>query len=668
MEQLIINALKSACGNKNIKFQIIIQDNLLHIYANHRQDYHPQYAILEENVGEAIAALGLETIDSVWLYGRPLGQTEPNWQVFVELPTQGTDKRLEDTAGKEFLDPLDNLPDLESLISTVEGQNSEPGIEDSREDTESFSQDLWHQEIEPDEDSIAELDFTDFVGFSDATTNSAGDTGLLQNTGFVHGSPLKEAEINTLSPDFNLSEVSDPTPEVNPLAQYCFITNQKLLTEQTTEPKRDIMRMVKFFHHLSEADRQQLLPILDTYFREGVTPGVETTLPAIENWVQKIKELNEEDRHLLAVWLSRYCFNPEATLEEFNRVSAANVAETNNKNSKKESSSTEYSFVTVNQNLGFDPTKDDIEIDRPKFQLPPGVKKLLLPGIWILATTISIVLSIFSHSSNVIVASAQIPALCRNTISSPEYCRLAVNLAGEKAIAKAPTSLFPLTEVTETVADYGCGRYANLKAGVEISKIPPATTPVISTHGEKVFPHIYVIEVEQKHAQQPGNIKVGCVYTVGQGQRSPKQLATNVIPLNWPEEHYQQQAGEGKRVSFGIYAKPIKLGLYTIFAALGIAIASRLNLGLKINRAHTIYLVALLLGVVQLSMSLLPAFSLLGAIIVPIAIIPFLSLLLKDFQLNWKRGYPSIAISVLTIVAIQFLLYGLFLGLISGLV
>ncbi|NJO98111.1 MAG: hypothetical protein HC764_20690 [Pleurocapsa sp. CRU_1_2] len=55
MEQLIIKALKAACGNRNIKFQVIVQDDRLHIYANHRKDYQPNYLILKENVGAAIA-------------------------------------------------------------------------------------------------------------------------------------------------------------------------------------------------------------------------------------------------------------------------------------------------------------------------------------------------------------------------------------------------------------------------------------------------------------------------------------------------------------------------------------------------------------------------------------------------------------------------------------
>ena len=114
--------------------------------------------------------------------------------------------------------------------------------------------------------------------------------------------------------------------------------------------------------------------------------------------------------------------------------------------------------------------------------------------------------------------------------------------------------------------------------------------------------------------------------------------------------------------------------MYTIFAALGIGIVSWLNFGLKIARAYTIYLVALLLGMVQLAISLLPTFGLFGVLVIPIAIIvptsimAIASFLLKDFQLDWKRGYSSVAITLLAIVAIQFLFSIFCWELISGLV
>ena len=675
MEQLIINALKKACGNKNIKFQVIIQDEQLHIYANHRQNYHPHYSALEENVGAAIAALNLTTIDSVWLYARPLGQTEPNWRVFVELPTQSLSKTERDTEGNNKfppvapIDPLDNLPDLESLIDIEERGDYDPTIMSSTGDTGKIKRQLHQEEFESVElDFTDEIEFTDFVD-SDVN-NSLGDTGLLQETGFVHGSPLKEAEISGLytksSPNqTKLPEVAVTTAKT--LDRYCFITDRQLLTSEVDPPEKETMRLVKFFHHLSESDRLQLLPILDSYFRTSATPGLETTLPAIQNWMQKIQALDEAERHLFAVWLSRYCFKPEETLEEFKQISAARVAESNNKSSQKAKSTTEYSFVSLKPR-SYSATDEELELDEPKFQLPPIVKQLLLPVIWILATVLLIILGIASHNSQIVVTSSQIPAICSQTTGSPEYCRLAVNLVGEKTITQTPASLFPLTEVTETIADYGCGRYANLKAGIDIDKIAPATTPVISTYGEKVFPHIYAIEVVQKYAQQHGNVRVGCIYTAGKGQRSPEKLAADVIPLNWPAEHYQSQTSSSSSIAFGVYSQPIKLSLYTIFAALGIAIASRLNLGLKINRSHTVYLVALLLGMVQLTISLLPAFNLLWGMLIPLAVILTASLLLKDFRLDWRRGYPSIAISVLAIVAVQLLFYSFCLQLISGLI
>ncbi|MEM6614237.1 MAG: hypothetical protein AAF652_18715, partial [Cyanobacteria bacterium P01_C01_bin.72] len=300
--------------------------------------------------------------------------------------------------------------------------------------------------------------------------------------------------------------------------------------------------------------------------------------------------------------------------------------------------------------------------------LPPAVKKLLLPTIWLMATIMLIGLGIMNHNSNIVIGSKQIPQICQSASGTPEYCRLAVNLVGEKTISQSPISLFPLTEVTETVARYGCARYANLKAGIEIAKIAPETTPVISSQGEKIFPHIYVITAEQKKAQQPDNIWVGCVYTTGQGQRSPKKLAAAIIPASWPTEHYQQELGERKNLSFGIYTKPINLSLYTIFAACGIAIASWLNLGLQINQIRTVYLVALMLGIVQLTIASVSFFGLLEAIILPIIFILIASFLLRDFHLNWRQGYPSVAISILVIVAIQFLFYSFCLGLIGGLI
>ena len=423
------------------------------------------------------------------------------------------------------------------------------------------------------------------------------------------------------------------------------------------------MRLVKFFHNLSEKNQLRLLPILDSYFQHATIPDLKNLSVAVQKWFRQITELNGDRRRMMAIWLSRYCFDSSATLAEFNAVAVKNT--TNAAHKKAKSYSTEYSFKPAK--INFARNKQPDELAETKFSLPQVVKKFVLPVVWTIATVILLVLGIVSNNSNT-VASEQIPALCNNTIGSVDYCRLAVNLAGEKRIARSPRSIFPLTEVTEAVATYGCERYANFKAGISANLVAPEQTPVISSYGEKVFPHIYVVEAQQKNTEQPGNIKVGCVYTTGQGQRSPELLAADLIPFNWPVESYQKQTGLNANLDWGIYTNPINLGLNTLFAALGIAIASWLNLGLKINHVDTIYLAALILGIVQLITASLSAFGLIGAIALPILTILVMSLLIKDFKINWNHSYLLITASMFTIIAVQFLLYGLCLGLLNSLV
>ncbi|MFM2313323.1 MAG: hypothetical protein RLZZ04_2599 [Cyanobacteriota bacterium] len=691
MEQLIINALKSACGNKNIKFQIIIQDNQLHIYGNHRPEYQPNYSILETNVCGAIASLSLDNINGLWLYTRPLSQVEPNWQVFIELPTQDQDK-IGDTESNleqpeldildleaEFETEIDSVTDIEGIGNfdlMTSGTTGDARLMLNQVDTDKQDQTLLQEAIE----------VVDVVSFSQTSLGySTGDTGLLQEQGLIHGRPLKEVEINTVIASTGDSTEVAVSPTHNKLAQYCFISNSELTPKQRVTPSKTVIRLVKFFHYLSAEDQQSIAPVIENYLRLGVIdPGAEI-LPASQNWLTKITALDTPEQSAFAWWLSCYCAEPAATLDEFKTISAQNAAEMNIKQVNRVAT---YGFVPVNDDVpdssNLEPfipldQKLDEPLDQPKFQLPPKVKilvkKLLLPGIWTLGTMILIMIGIISQNSKLVKTSAPMPGVCNNTIGSVEYCRLAVNLAGERAIAQEPKNLFPLTDVTESVATYGCQRYANLKAGTAIAKIDPKTTPVISSQGSKIFPHIYVVTAEQKNANQLGTTKVGCVYATGQAQRSPKKLAADLIPLNWQQKQYpaqeQQQTEKRENLSFGSLTKPINLGLATIFGAVGIAIASWLNLGLKINHPHTVYLVALMLGMVQLGNTLFMPnnfWGLLGAILFPILTILTTSLFFRDFQFDWERGYSSIAITILAIVAIQFLFYSLSLGLITSLI
>lgn len=648
-QESIIQALKSSCGNRNLRFQVIIQNSQLHIYINHKTDKHPEYSFLIDLAIQAIASLTLDSFQGVWLYNRKLGELEPSWQQYIKLPIAGN------SAIYSTENPTVNSDEMDTL-----GNSQEIETQNTFEEFKEFEED---------------------IGLSD----SAGNTGLLENTGLLHKAPLQEEEINTFinhlsSTADHSSDNQNNQAKLN-LPQYCFVTNKKLLTSDIIAPDQETIHLIKVFHHLSDSNKQSILPVLDEYFRLTKIPDLEKLSISVQKWFKQITELKHDPKREVEIWLSRYCFDRDATIMEFQAIADKNLANKNTalaavkSDHKSEKLNTEYSFTpanTDNPQVEVQTTSlNDFQAKKFKFKLPSIIKKYIYPIIWSGATAILLCLGIFTTNSQ--VTSQAMPALCTNATGSKDYCRLAVNLAGEKTLKKSPPSIFPLTEVTETAANYGCQRYANVKAGIS-GNIDPRHTPVISSHGEKVLPHIYVVEAEQKNIGQPGNIKVGCVYASGLGERFPKLLAADTIPQGWPHLPYQPKVKTQPHVSFGIYTNLINLGLGAIFSAVGIAIASRLNLGIKVDRDQTIYFLAVILAVVQLVVSKLPIFvpvsipaNLMASIILPILTILAFSVVIKDFQLTRRYGYPFLIAGILTIVAVQLLLQGVFLKIVNGL-
>jgi hypothetical protein len=676
-QELILQALKSACGNKIFRFQVIVQDDQLHIYINRKAESKPDYDFLTDLIIEAIASLKLNSLDSIWLYSRKLGETEADWQTFVELsPTNNTD----------YLDTLANSQNLENTSDNSTNNNKNDtgllhniGMVHSQPLPEESINIFTAELIETNESVANSQEFTESQFFSnsgfyqdslsESIKKSLDDAGLLNNTDKANEQPHQEEVINTSVnqlPEAEVTTVNNVDENSLDLPQYCFITNKKLLTGEIIPPDKDIIRLVKFFHHLSENNKKKILPALDTYFQSGKIPSIDKLSVGVKKWFQQVTELSYDDGRTVALWLSRYCFDSTATIAEFKTI-AEKQAELADAAKKAKRSQTEYSYTFPDINLANsfsdNEQSDKLHFRKLKISLPETVKKFILPLVWTAVTVILLILGIYTNAGD---NSAQIPSLCKNTVGSPAYCRLAVNLAGSSNIKQLSQSMFPLTKTTAQAATFGCQRYANLKAGIT-DKLNPQQTPVISSHGEKVFPHIYVVEVQQKNFQQPGYVKVGCVYTVGQSERSPKLLAADVIPLNWSSKPYQKPTKSQSNLAFGIYTHFINLGLYTIFNTIGIAIVSRLNLGIKIKNSQTIYLLALFLGILQLIAGELPVLSLIAHIIFSAVAILAASLWFKNVQINWSFGY-SVSVGILTIIAIQFLLYGLCLKLINILV
>ena len=611
---LIVRVLKSSCSNENLRYQVVVHNSKLHIYLNRKANYAPNYELLTQKISKAIASLNFDDLEGIWLYSRSLGEVEPDWQIFVEFPIE-----------------VDKAEDIGDTFNQSE--------ETTAETTSNLGE-------------VTEND-------------SLGDTGLLKQTGLIHGKALKQEDIQTFIKD-NLEELNDELiVQTNSLVQYCFVNNKKILTGDIIFPNKETVRLVKFFHHLSDSNKQKILPILETYFQSGETPNTEGIAIALQKWLKEITELNTENRREIAIWLSRYCFNSSGTMTEFQAwAQKAEKAEATKKNKR---SNTEYSFTPAKTPIvTIARDRQSEELITPKFKLPSGIKKFLVPIVWTFFTVILICLGVYTSQTEK-SSFKQTPSLCQTSIGSPEYCRLAVNLAGEAAIERASENIFPISEVTQSVADYGCQRYANVKAEAW-KNLDPKNNPVLSSSGEKIFPHIYVVEAVQKKAKAGGKVRVGCVYTTGVGERSPSKLANDIIPNDWPTQSYQQGQTRSN-LAFGIYTNPINLALYTMFGAVGIAIVSKFDLGIQaIERPKTIYSIALILGIVQLIAVSLPGFNLIASIVLPILAILAIEPVNKSFNINWNYSYALIGAGIGAIVAIQFLLYGISIKLIQSLV
>ena len=423
--------------------------------------------MLTDTIAQAIAQLSFDSLEGIWLYSRKLGEIKPDWQIFVESTTQ---------LNQDNMDTFGNSPT-----------------------------------------SSEEVNFPEFKGVFEE--DSAGDTGLLQDTGLIHGKPLEEEEINTfvakktVEPD--AAELEAKATD-NGLAQYCFVTNKKILTGDILCPEKDVIRLIRFFHHLSENNQQRILPFVDEHFKKGKTSDTEKLPLVITKWLKQIVELDDKNSKAIAIWLSRYCFDSSTTITELKTMEDKQV-ELQAAAKKAKRSIKQNDFAAATQTPLKKKQSDDLIED--KLTLPPLVGKLIIPLVWTLATVILICLGIYNNQSEIHSTSGKVPELCQTTIGSPSYCRLGVNLVGKDAIEQSSKGIFPLTEITETVATFGCERFANVKAGL-FDNLDPKQSPVISSYGEKIFPNIYVVEAVQKDISQPKNIRVGCVYTTGQGRRA----------------------------------------------------------------------------------------------------------------------------------------------------
>lgn len=267
-EEQILNAIADACEDSSLRFQIIIQDRTLHVYINRPTPAELDYPQLKSKIQDGISKISDGDFAEVWLYCRVLGEVEADWQSRLEIEPNS-------------LDPAQMSQMMEAITDAVEATNSIVSkIEQELEIEESFATDSW-------------FDFEDL--------------------------PTTAEDLNGEFSSEKLDSIDDVVLDLD-LQKYCFIRNQRLLYAVLAPPPATIARLIATFDRFEPSIKRSQLPVLEIYFERLTLPNLEDFASAVQIWWTKIIKLDSEQQRQLAIWLSRYCLHPEATIAAIAQV------------------------------------------------------------------------------------------------------------------------------------------------------------------------------------------------------------------------------------------------------------------------------------------------------------------------------------------------------------
>lgn len=104
------------------------------------------------------------------------------------------------------------------------------------------------------------------------------------------------------------------------LSDFCFTRNKALVKAELPAPAQKVAEHIKFFHELSERVKLELAPVLEDFFKNPDKTSLVSVPKELRSWFEELKKLKDDEFRSQAIWLSRYCYNPEKTMEEVNAL------------------------------------------------------------------------------------------------------------------------------------------------------------------------------------------------------------------------------------------------------------------------------------------------------------------------------------------------------------
>ena len=89
------------------------------------------------------------------------------------------------------------------------------------------------------------------------------------------------------------------------------MSNQRLLTYKLPDPDPPVQALLKQFDDFLDVEKFAVLPVLETLFRKPTRIPEHDLSSDLGEWLEAIFALSERQQRSAAIWLSRYCANPD---------------------------------------------------------------------------------------------------------------------------------------------------------------------------------------------------------------------------------------------------------------------------------------------------------------------------------------------------------------------
>jgi hypothetical protein len=628
-EAQLLHRLQQVFPAANYCYQLVIQDNLVAIYLNYPEAPGPQPAELVNPIQTAIAPLSWGEIEQVYLLGRQLGNTDPDWEVPLEIRPAPASPQP----------PITAEPSSAALGSEVDSVLPDAAPSETMEEIErspwqaycfTRNQKLLTSELVLPSEDIGQLVYQfHLLSVEDKQLILPLLDEFFRGKGNLDNLDLED-------PDWVNSLVGLPLNQQRKasiwLSRYC-INPTATLTE--------------------------LAPLLSTA----------QTIPSANAAPSAPQPTSAHPE-------------PVDPLAEFLSTPAAGAS--------RSPSPVTADLVTPYQPHP-DSEQSPVKPQRKgAVKRQPKLWQWLIPIIWATCTLLFVIHDAramhdprqYASLCKGSASSAEICQLAGQLVGADQFkTQIAMGKAlTEKSLAENDVAadalpdgepLPPGTLSGDTgLAD--CAKEASLGAGYTLKDLINEEAPIVEPLSGKVhpiFPGLALADVVYPQKETKTPVRTAC--TIFGDATEAEVMASDVIPTQWPTIPYKKKTTAIRlRQTTDAVSILSNLGVNTLFTAVGIFLAAYFGLAIRIDSLNTLYLSAFLLGFVELFLSFIPRFGIFSVV----SDIAFLSLSLgitsafvKGLEIDWSAGYFFVSLGTLTVIATRkfcgFLLFYSFFSL-----